>query len=66
MSPRLQKSLLMDQGTLIRLNPLQPLALILGNACASHQTLKLCSLATEGTQEPACGKLCLSITTIGS
>lgn len=34
-------------------NPLQPLALIFGNACASHQ-------------EPACSELCLSITTVGS
>ena len=34
-------------------NPLQSLALILRNARASHQ-------------EPACGELCLGITTIGS
>ena len=34
-------------------NPLQPLALILGNACASHQ-------------KPARGKLCLGITAVGS
>ena len=33
-------------------NPLQPLALIFGNACASHQ-------------EPASGKLCLGIATVG-
>ena len=46
-------------------NPLQPFALILGNTRASHQTLELCSLATEGTQEPACGKLCMGIATIG-
>ena len=46
-------------------NPLQALALVLGNARASHQTLELCSLATEGTQEPASGKLCLGIATIG-
>lgn len=33
-------------------NPFQPLVLILGNACASHQ-------------KPACGKLCLGIATVG-
>ena len=33
-------------------NPLQAFALILWNACASHQ-------------EPTCSKLCLSITTVG-
>ena len=48
------------------MNPLQPFALILWNACTSHQTLELCSLATEGTQEPPCGKLCLSIATVSS
>ena len=32
-------------------NPLQPLALILWNSCASHQ-------------EPACGKLCLGVPAI--
>ena len=34
-------------------NPLQPLALILGDSSACHQ-------------EPACSELCLSITTVGS
>ena len=34
-------------------NPFQTLALVLWNACASHQ-------------EPACGKLCLGISTVGS
>ena len=34
-------------------NPLQTLALILWNASSCHQ-------------EPACGKLCLGITTVGS
>ena len=34
-------------------NPLQPLALILGDFSACHQ-------------EPACSELCLSITTVGS
>ena len=33
-------------------NPLQAFALVFGNTCASHQ-------------EPACGKLCLGITSIG-
>ena len=46
-------------------NPFQPFALIFGNARAGHQTLELCSLATEGTQEPARGKLCLGIAAIG-